>query len=314
MVSPQSWLVSSALRFFKGRSGGKVDVDQIRSLVNRFGSLPWHHRDASIRPFVHSELGGEWIYAHARASQKIILYLHGGGYFFCSPQTHRPVTVGLSRKTGAATLALRYRLAPEHPYPAALEDAVQGYRWLLEQGVLPENIAFAGDSAGGGLALSTLVRLRDEGDPLPSACLCFSPWTDMAATGASLELNDRNCAMFSAAGIRNARMLYVGKADPYSPTISPLYADLKGLPPLLVHVSDSEVLLDDSTRLVERAKAAGVDVCLKIWRNQPHVWQLFSHVIPEGRASLSEAGRFLRHHLQKGGAGADIADPPYCMP
>ena len=319
MASPQSFLVSSALRYFKARSQD-VDVSAIRSWVNRLTGLPWPRHAASIQRFIHPNLGGEWIYAAHESSQRVVLYLHGGGYFFCSPRTYRPVTVGLSRHVGAATLALGYRLAPEHPYPAALDDALAGYSWLLEQGVRPDQIALAGDSAGGGLALATLVRLRDQGIPLPSACICFSPWTDLAATGLSLDSNDSHCAMFSGNAIRKARNHYLGKADPYHPSISPLYADLQGLPPLLIHVSDSEVLLDDSTRLAERARQAGVEVTLKVWSRLPHVWQLFAHLIPEGKASLQEASKFLRHHLDHGGVESkkkfqgDRFELPYSIP
>jgi epsilon-lactone hydrolase len=303
-------LVSSALRHLvKRRNEGDVNVAYVRSWVNRLMALPWPHRSVTFQDFGYEGLRGEWVCSGGAARERVVLYFHGGGYFFCSPRTHRPVTVGLAKKLGAATLALQYRLAPENPFPAALDDAVAAYRWLLAQGILPRNVAFAGDSAGGGLALAALVSLRDQGVPLPSACVCFSPWTDLAATGASLDQNDAHCAMFSAAGIRRARLLYVGSADPYHPHVSPLYADLSGLPPLLVHVSDSEVLLDDSTRLVERARAAGVKTQLKVWSRLPHVWQLFCRLIPEGGTSLEEAAEFLSMHL---GGGAEL--PSHGLP
>lgn len=306
-------LVSSALRHLvKRRSQGDVDVAFVRSWVNRLMAVPWPHRQVNFRPFDCNDLRGEWVWSAEDACERVVLYFHGGGYFFCSPRTHRPVTAGLARHLGCATLALQYRLAPEHPYPAALEDALAAYRWVLSQGIAPENIALAGDSAGGGLALATLVSLRDHGEPLPSACVCFSPWTDLAATGASLDQNDPHCAMFSAAGIRRARMLYVGKADPYDPRLSPLYADLRGLPPILVHVSDTEVLLDDSTRLAQRAMEAGTPLKLKIWKNLPHVWQLFCRLIPEGGKSLEEAAEFLAMHFACALPGLHTL--PYTLP
>lgn len=308
MPSPQSLLVSSALRqLVKRRSHGEFDIPYVRSWVNRLMALSFPHSSVGFRSLEATGLRGEWVHSKGgHETGRVVLYLHGGGYFFCSPRTHRPVTTALARLLGAKTLALQYRLAPEHPYPAALEDAVTAYSWLLDQGIDPARIVVAGDSAGGGLALATLVMLRDLGFPLPAACACFSPWTDLAATGASLDQNDLHCAMFSAAGIRRARMLYVGNADPCDPRISPLYADLRGLPPLLLHVSDSEVLLDDSTRFAELARQAGVPVQLKVWGSQPHVWQLFHRLIPEGRYSLQEAADFVLQYLQPDAEGADL--------
>jgi monoterpene epsilon-lactone hydrolase len=315
MPSPQSLLVSTALRRFKRtQKSANVDVDFVRRWVNRLTSLPWPSSDVAISSFAEGGLQGEWLRTYAPAPQRAVLYLHGGGYFFCSPRTHRPVTIGLTRNLNISTLALKYRLAPEHPYPAALEDALSAYRWLLAQGLRADQIALAGDSAGGGLALATMVTLRDRGIPLPAACVCFSPWTDLAGTGPSVDRNDLSCAMFSADMIRRAPALYLGKTDPYCPLVSPLYADLRGLPPLLIHVSDSETLLDDSTRLAARAHEAGVEVQLKIWARQPHVWQLFSRVVPEGRASLREAAVFLASHIGTPSESMGDFHLPYSIP
>ncbi|MBT9582594.1 alpha/beta hydrolase [bacterium] len=313
MPSPQSLLVSLAIRrLVKDRSHREeVDVPYVRYWVNRLMLPLLPHLSINFKPFHEAGLKGEWVRSRSSHNERVVLYLHGGGYFFCSPRTHRPVTSALASQLGGRTLALQYRLAPEHPYPAALNDAVAAYRWLLDQGTSPRHIAIAGDSAGGGLALTTLVTLRNQGLPMPSACVLFSPWTDMAATGASLDHNNLNCAMFSAAGIRAARMLYVGQDDPYNPLISPLYADLSGLPPTLLHVSDNEVLLDDSTRLAHRAREAGVDIDFKVWTDQPHTWQLFHRLIPEGKASLLEATHFLSRHFAASWDGLDL---PYSMP
>lgn len=312
MPSAQSLLVSLAIRrLVKNRNHEDLNVPYIRSTVDRLMLPLLPHLAINFKPFREAGLKGEWVRSRAHHNERVVLYLHGGGYFFCSPRTHRPVTTALARQLGGRTLALQYRLAPEFPYPAALEDAVRAYQWLLDHGTLPKHIAIAGDSAGGGLALATLVKLRDLEMPLPAAGILFSPWTDMAATGASLDENDSNCAMFSAAGIRAARHLYVGDDDPYNPLISPLYADLDGLPPLLLHVSDNEVLLDDSTRLAERAQAHGVTMEFKVWADQPHTWQLFHRLIPEGRASLEEACAFLCRHFAPGWDGLDL---PFCLP
>ncbi len=226
----------------------------------------------------------------------VLLYLHGGGYFGCSAESHRPITAYYALH-GFRVFAPDYRLAPENRFPAAVEDAVAFYRALLGEGYSPERIAVAGESAGGGLALSLMLALRDAGVPLPAAAALFTPWTDLAATGDSIRTNTGRCAMFEGAGIAFSARYYLGDTDPRNPLASPLYANLSGLPPLLIHVGEDEVLLDDFTRLVERARAAGVSVELKIWPVVPHAWQLAPHLIPEARQSLRESAAFFRAHV-----------------
>lgn len=181
---------------------------------------------------------GEWLEPIGEMAgggpRMTVLYLHGGGYYFCSPKSHRSLVFQLAVLTGARTFSLAYRLAPEHPFPAALDDALAAYRHLIASGAPPGSVVIAGDSAGGGLALATLVALRDAGDPLPAAALLFSPWTDLAATGATLATNDGADPMFRGAAVARAARFYVGGADPRHPYVSPLYADFTGLPPLLI--------------------------------------------------------------------------------
>ena len=236
-------------------------------------------------------LPGEWVDG-PKAGDLVLLYLHGGGYFGCSAETHRPITAGLAFHS-FRVYAPDYRLAPENPFPAALDDAVAVYRALLDVGYEPQGIVVAGESAGGGLTLSLMLALRAAGIPLPACAAVFSPWTDLAATGESVRTNENRCAMFSGADIAPTARYYLGETDPRNPLASPLYADLSGLPPLLIHVGEDEVLRDDSTRFAERARAAGVPVELKIWPVVPHAWQLAPHMIPEGRQSLREAAAFL---------------------
>jgi monoterpene epsilon-lactone hydrolase len=236
-------------------------------------------------------VAGEWV-AGTGGGRHTLLYLHGGGYFACSAETHRPITVGFAQR-GFRVFAPDYRLAPEHPFPAAVEDAAAVYRGLIEQGNAPRQILVAGDSAGGGLALALLAAIRDGADPLPAAAALFSPWTDLAATGDSIRVNNRRCAMFVGAQIAPGARRYLGGADPRSPLASPLYADLSNFPPLLIHVGSDEVLLDDSRRLAERARAAGVAVDLKIWPVVPHAWQIAYPAVPEARQSIDEASVFL---------------------
>jgi monoterpene epsilon-lactone hydrolase len=244
---------------------------------------------------------GEWLES-PNSAHSVLLYLHGGGYFGCSAETHRPITAWFAMH-GFRIFAANYRLAPENPFPAAVDDAVAAYRGLLAEGHAPQRLFVAGDSAGGGLSLSLLLVLRARGTPLPAAAAVFSPWTDLAATGESVRTNARRCAMFHGPAVGPTARLYLGETDPHNPLASPLYADLCGLPPLLVHVGADETLRDDSTRLAEKARAAGVTVNLKIWPVVPHVWQLAPHWIPEARQSLGEAADFLRNHAAAGTAG-----------
>jgi monoterpene epsilon-lactone hydrolase len=261
---------------------------------------------ASIRvsPSQVGGVSGEWVEGSA-ATKTVLLYLHGGGYFACSAQSHRPITVGFALH-GFRVLAPDYRLAPENQFPAAVDDAVAAYRGLLDAGQSPGSIVVAGDSAGGGLTLSLLLALREAGTPLPGGAALFSPWTDLAATGDSVRTNADRCAMFNGPDIGPSARYYLGATDPLNPLASPLYADLKGLPPLLIHVGEDEVLRDDSTRLAERAREAGVRVELKVWPVVPHAWQLAPHVIPEARQSLRESATFL-HSLAASEASNKVA-------
>jgi acetyl esterase/lipase len=248
---------------------------------------------ASIRisPSQVGGIPGEWVEG-PDATKMVLLYLHGGGYFACSAQSHRPITVGFALH-GFRVLAPDYRLAPENQFPAAVDDAVAAYRGLLAEGHSPGSIVVAGDSAGGGLTLSLLLALREAATSLPAGAALFSPWTDLAATGESILINADRCAMFYGPDIGLSARYYLGEMDPRHPLASPLYADLKGLPPLLIHVGEDEVLRDDSTRLAERAREAGVRVELKVWPVVPHAWQLAPHLIPEARQSLRESAAFL---------------------
>ncbi|MEN3033101.1 MULTISPECIES: alpha/beta hydrolase [Chromobacterium] len=251
-----------------------------------------------VRKLDAQALRGEWIEPEAaerrEATGRVILYLHGGGYCFCSPVTHRGVAAALAREADARAFSLDYRLAPEHPFPAAVDDALAAYQALLDEGVAADRIVIAGDSSGGGLALALLLSLRDAGAPLPAGAVLFSPWTDLAATGASLEANDASDVMLSAVAVRNFSRYYLGDAAADHPIASPLYGDYAGLPDLFIQASDTEVLLDDAARVARKASAAGVAVDFKVWRRLPHAWATLAPMLPEARAAIKEAGGFVR--------------------
>ncbi|NWF69848.1 MAG: alpha/beta hydrolase, partial [Chloroflexi bacterium] len=220
-----------------------------------------------------------------------------GGYATGSIDSYLMVGATLAQTTGIKVLIPEYRLAPEHPFPAALEDALAAYRWLLRSGTTSQRIIFAGDSAGGGLAVAALSALRDAGAPLPRAAVLISPFVDLEGTGESLRTRaaaDPYVKPEDKALLR----YYIGSHDPRHPLLSPLYADLRGLPPLLIHVGDDEILLSDSTRLAEKATDAGVDVTLKIWPGMWHVFHFFAPLLPEARQALAEMGAYAQKQWQ----------------
>ena len=301
MASWQASVISTFIRMIvKRRPEGNESevVESIRSMLEVsqfFRSLISSPVDGRMVSAVRNgSVKGEWLRS-TDEPQSTVYYLHGGAYVACSPATHRSFTSELSRAANARVFALDYRLAPEHRFPAALEDAVAGYRWLLDQGVDPQEIVIGGDSAGGGLTLATLIALRDAGEQLPRAAFVISPWTDLACAGRSLDANDERDPMLYGAGVRWMAPVYLGGASPRDPLASPIYADLSKLPPLLIHVSDSEVLLDDSTRLADRAKQCGVNVDLRVWNDLPHAWPVFvAFRMPESFQALGEIVEFIR--------------------
>lgn len=243
-------------------------------------------------------VAAEWAAATGGEADKVILYTHGGGYNIGSARTHRGLVGRLALAAGARALSLDYRLAPEHLCPAPVEDTVAAYRWLLQQGTAPEHIVLAGDSAGGGLVVSTLVALRDAGEALPAAGVCISPWTDLANTGESITTRVDVDPMVAPASVDAHAQRYVGPdGDLRDPHASPLYADLAGLPPLLVLVGTWEILYDDSTRLVERARAAGVDVTLEVGEEMLHIWPFFAGFFPEAQHAVDLMGAYIRNRL-----------------
>ncbi len=235
----------------------------------------------------------EWLIPCGATKDKVILYMVGGGYISGSCTDHRAMVAKITKGSGVTTLLFDHRLAPEDPFPAALDDAVLAYRWLLTQGISPSHIMIAGDSAGGGLCLATLLALRDQGIPLPSAAVALSPWTDLALTGESYRTKLK--ASIDPPGMSAVcSKYYVGENDPRLPWISPLYGDLRGLPPIFICVGANETMLDDSTCFAEKAKAAGVDVTLRVWKGMVHCFPLMAPLFPEATQALDEICAFIR--------------------
>lgn len=287
-------------RWIKPKSHRNRDIETGRALTARVPFRAKLARGWGIRAEHGVALNGEWIEPKApnhAARRRCILYFHGGAYIAMSPRTHRSVTSRLAVRSNTSLFALDYRLAPEYPFPAALEDALAAYRALIAAGIEPTRLVLAGDSAGGGLALALLVALRDRHEPLPAAALLFSPWTDLAATGDSIVVNDASDALLFGSWIAPEARHYLGETPATNPLASPFYAELNGLPPLFIQVSDSEVLLDDLRRVFENAKKVGVEATLQIWRGVPHGWQIFAPVLPEARAALREASAYIAARL-----------------
>ena len=233
----------------------------------------------------------------ASRTERNVLYLHGGGYVSGGPAFYRHFAWRIANAVKARVWALEYRLAPEHPFPAALDDAVSAFRWLARETGSAGELLVMGDSAGAGLALCLLLKLRDLGGPLPTAAVAMSPWTDLALTGASLSLNARADPMLNVEDTRLFAACYLAGTDPRSPDASPLYGDPAGLPPTLIHVGSDEILLDDSVRMADRLRAKGRNIELEIWPRMPHVWHLFAPVLPEARQAIARIGAFAQRWL-----------------
>jgi monoterpene epsilon-lactone hydrolase len=247
--------------------------------------------DVHCDPVDAGGVPAEWITTPGVLPERVVYYLHGGGYVLGSINTHREMVSRLSRAASARVFIIDY------PFPAALNDSVAAYRWLLSVGVDPARLVIAGESAGGGLTVATLVALRDAGERLPRAGICLSPWVDFEGLGESMVTNAEmdNPLLNREGGLMWAKA-YLGNIDPRTPSASPLYADLMGLPPLLIQVGTAEILFDDARRLADHARAAGVDVTLEPWDDMIHMWHFFAATLPEGQQAIDRIGEFVREH------------------
>ena len=254
-------------------------------------------RDINLEPIDAKGVPAEWSLVPGSDASRVLLFLHGGGYCSGSIVSHRGMVTEAGRAAGVRTLAVAYRLAPEHPFPAALEDARAAYGFLLDQGIAPSKVAIGGDSAGGGLTLALMTVLRDAGQPLPRCAWLVSPWVDLQMTGASLAEKAQVDPLISKPYLEELASAYLAGTDAANLLASPLQAELAGLPPLLVQVGSAETLLDDAVRITRRAGAADVQIKLEIWPHMIHAWHLWAAQLEEGRRAIASAGAFIRAQL-----------------
>lgn len=292
MASVQAKLVNRYLRnTMKKLPLAEMEPTKIREVFEK-RVIPFLPKSVE-RESVSGEVSGEWQRPQNAKNGRTILFCHGGGYVFGSPRTHRSMSYPLAVAGAADVFSLDYRLAPENPCPAQIEDALLAYDMLIEQGRDPKSIWIAGDSAGGGLTLSTMLALRDRGGPQPAGGITYSPWTDMTCSGASMSENIGSDVMFQISSIHGGAERYIGELPADDPRASPLFADLEGMAPVLVFASNSEVLRDDGIRFAERAREAGVDAELIVEEGLAHVWPLFNPLIPEAKKAVNQSAAFI---------------------
>jgi monoterpene epsilon-lactone hydrolase len=291
----------------------KSEIDAVRALLSsRPRPVGWAQRrerldavgsaspiapDIRLDPIDINGVPAEWSLAPGSDPSRVLLFFHGGGYCSGSIASHRGMVTEIGRAAGVRTLAVGYRLAPEHPFPAALEDAGAAYGFLRDQGIAPGNIVIGGDSAGGGLSLATMLTLRNAGKPLPGCAWLVSPWVDLQMTGASMTKKAAVDPLIQKPYLEELAAAYLAGTDPGDPRVSPLHADLTGLPPLLIQVGSAETLLDDAVRIARRAGVADVPVSLEIWPHMIHAWHLWAAELEDGRRAIASAGAFIRSRL-----------------
>jgi monoterpene epsilon-lactone hydrolase len=239
----------------------------------------------------------EWVEPPGVSADSVTLFFHGGAYCLCSVSTHRSLAAHLARAAGTRVCNVEYRLAPEHPFPAAVEDAINAYNGLLDMGIAPEHIIVAGDSAGGGLVLALLFSLRDAGVPLPAAGVCISPWTDLSLSGVSYTANARKDVMLDCQTLEESARIYLDGTDSKLPLASPLFGDFHNLPPLLIQVGSDELILSDAEGVAVKARQAGVDATLEVWPGMQHEWHFAADFVPEGQAAIDCIGKFIQQQI-----------------
>lgn len=318
MPSPQSKRIKVVAQKLSKRMLAERDLEALRKIAATGSGGLLLPRGTRTEPIQAGDSGPacEWIRPACadgtaespKTDRPLILYFHGGGWVLGWYHTHRMLTARIAQAAGMPLLAVDYRLAPEHPFPAALDDCLAAYRWLLAEGWPPSRVLFAGDSAGGNLVVAAMLALRKAGEPLPAGGACLSPMTDLLMTGESFHA--RTDALLTEEFVAFASACYLAGTDPRSPLVSPLYADLAGLPPLLIHAGGDEILLSDCTRLAEAARKAGVEVELEVWPGMWHVWHSFAPFLPEAKEAIDQVADFAKRRVVAASAGAGRSVPP----
>lgn len=276
------------------------DIAQRRRDIDARGLAYRLPADIKAEPVAANGVRSEWTSSPDADPSRVVLYFHGGGYVIGSLDSHRHMVAEVGRAARARTLAIDYRLAPEHPFPAAVDDAIDAYRFLLSRGVQPSGITIAGNSAGGGLVVAAMVAIREAGLPQPACGWSISPWVDMEAIGGSMTSKAATDPTVQQAGILDMAKLYLNDANPRSPLAAPIYADLRGLAPLLIQVGAAETLLDDAIRLAQVAGAADVAVDLQVWPEMIHVWHIYYPELAAGRRAIAAGGEFAKAMTSRG--------------
>ncbi len=294
MASVQSYFMDLFLRFFVNKNKlATAPIRVTRKSLEKLTSMAVKPKGIATEAVICNGVSAEWSTPKNLNNDAVMLYLHGGGYVSGSVKTHRALVANIALAANCKCLSVEYSLAPEKPFPAGLDDAVNVYKWLLEQGINNKNIVIAGDSAGGGLAAATLLKLRDDKLPLPAGGVLMSPWLDLECTGESAERLAKKDAMVPKKALQRFGIMYA-KDNLQNPYASPLNADLKGLPPVLIQVSNTEILLDDTLRFEQLAKPARAEIKVQIVSKMPHVWQAYSPMLPEATKSINQIGHFVK--------------------
>ena len=294
MPSFQSFVFKVVTKIISARMNSISSIPKLRTFMEMGRMKPFLPKGTTITPDEVNGVPVEWLTPSKISTDAVILYLHGGGWTLGWKNNHRTLVAFICQAASSRALAVDYRLAPENPFPAALADCLSVYHWLINHGTRPDQIVFAGDSAGANLALTTIMSLRDNNDPLPAAVVCISPMTDLTGSGETFYSNKD--ALLTPLFALTMASLYYSDHDPQSPLISPHFGDLSGFPKLLIQVGEDEILLNDSTRLAEKAKNNSVDTKLTIWPGMWHVWHTFVPFLPEAQQAIDEIGSFIREN------------------
>lgn len=298
MASPQAEAVKEQLLALRESIvDSEPTLEEQRAASEAFAALTAEPEGVSYEMTDAGGIPAMWVIPDGAAGDRVVQYVHGGGYVVCSLESHRKMVGHLAKAAGVRALHVDYGLAPENPHPGPVNDSVRAYEWLLAEGYAPQHLAISGDSAGGGLTVATLLALRDRGIPLPAAAVPLSPWIDLEATGESMTTRADVDLIVNTDGLKLMADYFLSGGDPRDPLAAPLYGDLAGLPPLYIQVGDEETLLDDATRLAANAKAAGVEVRLDVFPEMQHVFQMMAGVAPEADDAIARIGAWLRPKL-----------------